>query len=116
MRPTPTVRAAPHRIHPALDSFADDCRGTLTGVLAYAGALALIGWIVATAAGPLTDAAITAATEIFASRIELAGNTAGGEILRQTSIIRKDIPGGTTPGPIGATGPGAEPLRLRGAL
>jgi hypothetical protein len=81
MRSNPPHRAEPRRIHPALDSFADDCRGTLTGIVLYIGALALIGILVVATAGPLTEAAITTATELATGRIDLAGTPAGPDVL-----------------------------------
>ncbi|MGO3933331.1 hypothetical protein [Rhodopseudomonas pseudopalustris] len=109
MRSNPALRAKPHRgrIHPALRSFADECRETVVRLLAYVGALALIGLIVFYAANPLTDAAITAAAEPAAragwsgamrshpafavSQIDLPGATASTEILRHPDGGRKDI-------------------------
>ena len=95
------------RIHPALRSFADECRDAAMRMLAYVGALALIGMIVFYAANPLTEAAISAATTpaersgwsvatrsppAFAvSQHEKAGKSAEYEILRHPGGGRKDV-------------------------
>ncbi|ABD05048.1 conserved hypothetical protein [Rhodopseudomonas palustris HaA2] len=116
MGSNPAFRAAPpqSRIHPALRSFADECRETVMRILAYVGALALIGLIIFTAANPLTDAAITAATTpgdrpgwsmathshpAFAvSQIDLPGAVASTEILRHPDGGRKDVLRWAAPG------------------
>lgn len=109
MRFSPAFHAASARarIHPALTSFADECRDTVVRILAYVGALALLGVIVFYAANPLTDAALGAATEpasrpgwsvasrshpAFAvSQFDAPGKTAGYEILRHPDGGRKDV-------------------------
>ncbi|MFC0240584.1 hypothetical protein [Rhodopseudomonas telluris] len=116
MRPNPPRRAAPHRIHPALSSFADDCSRTLTGLLLYVGALALIGILVATTAGPLTEAAITAATELAAGRIDLAATTDNPEILQPADDGRKTPAQRAAWGRDSAASPGPQKLGLRGAI
>jgi hypothetical protein len=116
MRSNPAFGAAPDRgrIHPALRSFADECREALVRMLAYVGALALIGLIVFYAANPVTDAAVTAASEPAArpgwgvatrsypafdvSQIDLPGTTANSEILRHPDGGRKDILRWAAPG------------------
>lgn len=116
MRSSPALRAAAsrHRIHPALDSFADECRDAVLRVMAYVGALALIGLIVFYTANPLTDAAITAATTAEAgpgwsvatrsqpayalSQLDWPGKTETTEILRHPDGGRKDILRLATPG------------------
>ncbi|MGP9812997.1 hypothetical protein ACTZWT_15940 [Rhodopseudomonas sp. NSM] len=120
MRSNPALRAArsQDRIHPALRSFADECRETMMRLLAYVGALALIGLIIFTAANPLTDAAISAATTTanalrdrpgwsvathshpaFAvSQIDLPGAVASTEILRHPDGGRKDVLRWAAPG------------------
>ncbi|WP_047310022.1 hypothetical protein [Rhodopseudomonas palustris] len=109
MRSNPALRAAAHpsRIHPALRSFADECRDTVLRMLAYVGALALIGLIVFYSANPLTDAAITAAvtaepepgwsvaprsSPAFAvSQLDWPGKSDSTEILRHPDGGRKDV-------------------------
>ncbi|MCD0422772.1 hypothetical protein LOC51_36665 [Rubrivivax sp. JA1024] len=109
MRSNPALRgaASSSRIHPALTSFAEECRDTVLRVLAYAGALALIGLIVFYTANPLTDAAVTAATTAEAgsgwsvadrsppafavSQLDWPGKTETTEILRHPAGGRKDI-------------------------
>jgi len=49
------------RTHPALRSLAVDCRDTTVRLLAYLGALALIGFGLFAAVDPLADAAVSAA-------------------------------------------------------
>lgn len=112
MRPPPAVRTTPQRVHPALRSFAAECRDTLLGVLAYAGVLALIGLAVIYAAAPLTDAAISAVRDGPAIRIDLAGISTP-EILRHTDDGRKDNPGSAA---VGQAGSAPAKLGLRGAL
>lgn len=109
MRSSPALRAAAsrHRIYPALQSFAEECRDTLLRTMAYVGALALIGLIVFYTANPLTDAAITAATTAEAglgwsvatrsqpayalSQLDWPGKAETTEILRHPDGGRKDI-------------------------
>ncbi|MGX7744660.1 hypothetical protein [Rhodopseudomonas parapalustris] len=109
MRSNPALRGAASysRIHPALTSFAEECRDTVLRVLAYVGALALIGLIVFYTANPLTDAALTAATTAEAgpgwsaadrshpafavSQLDWPGKTETTEILRHPAGGRKDI-------------------------
>ncbi|MBI5130992.1 MAG: hypothetical protein HZA66_16250 [Rhodopseudomonas palustris] len=109
MRPHPAVptRPAQARIHPALRSFADECRDAAIRMLAYVGALALIGMVVFYAANPLTEAAISAATTpaersdwsvatrsppAFAvSQPDKAGRSTEYEILRHPGGGRKDV-------------------------
>jgi len=99
---------APGRIHPALRSFADECRDAAIRMLAYVGALALIGMVVFYAANPLTDAAISAGTSTPAERPgwsvatrsppafaisqpDKAGRSTEYEILRHPGGGRKDV-------------------------
>lgn len=109
MRSSPALRAeaSRHRIHPALQSFAEECRDTVLRTMAYVGALALIGLIVFYTANPLTDAAITAATTAEAgpgwgvatrsqpayalSQLDWSGKAETTEILRHPDGGRKDI-------------------------
>lgn len=109
MRSSPALRAAAsrHRIYPALQSFAEECRDTLLRTMAYVGALALIGLIVFYTANPLTDAAITAATTAEAgpgwsvatrsqpayalSQLDWPGKAETTEILRHPDGGRRDI-------------------------
>ncbi|PZA10849.1 hypothetical protein DNX69_16025 [Rhodopseudomonas palustris] len=108
MRSHPALRAAPlsSRIHPALRGFADECRETVVRILAYVGALALIGIVVFYAANPLTDAAITAATDATApgwsvaehsspafaiSQLDWPGKVETQQVLRHPGGGRKDI-------------------------
>jgi hypothetical protein len=53
-RPTPPN---PTRIHPALNSFADECRGMLVHLAAYLGVLALLVILGAHLRGELPDSA-----------------------------------------------------------
>ncbi|WP_147407773.1 hypothetical protein [Rhodopseudomonas palustris] len=107
MRSNPTRRAEAPRSHAALPGFGDDCLRTLTGLLVYVGALALIGSAVVAAAPALTDLAITAATDAFAGRINLA-NDAGTDAVRASGSARSDSSGGA---PLGT-----RPVGLRGAI
>lgn len=109
MRSNPALRAAASRsrIDPALAGFAAECRDTILRMLAYVGALALIGIVVFYAANPLTDAAITAATiaptapgwsvadrssPAFAvSQLDWPGKSETHEVLRHPDGGRKDI-------------------------
>jgi hypothetical protein len=104
----PAVRAAPRgRIQPALTSFIDECRDAVLRMLAYVGALALIGLTIFYVAWPLTDAAVSAAIDppgkpgwsaiarphpAFAlSQIDSAGKTETYDLLRHPEGGRKDI-------------------------
>ncbi|MCG6206622.1 hypothetical protein LPW26_18390 [Rhodopseudomonas sp. HC1] len=111
MRPNPPRQADASRTHPALAGFAEDCGRTLMGLVVYVGALALIGSAVVYAAAPLTDMAITAATDAFAGRIDLASD-AGAD----ADGGRRDTARRPAPGAAGRTASGAPPFGLRGAL
>ncbi|KIZ35371.1 MULTISPECIES: hypothetical protein [Rhodopseudomonas] len=112
MRPNPVLRLAPNqarqaRIHPALRSFADECKDALVRMLAYIGGLALIALVVLFAANPLTKAAVSAATEPMArpgwsqadrsypafavSQFDSPGKIETYEILRHPDGGRKDL-------------------------
>jgi hypothetical protein len=109
MRPHPAIRRAPSRrgIHPALKSFADDCRDAVLRMLAYVGVLALIGLVVFYAANPLTDAALRAVAApetgsgwsqathshpAFAlSQLDWPGKSETYEIFRHPEGGRKDV-------------------------
>jgi hypothetical protein len=109
MRHHPAARAYPAtaRIHPALRSFADECWDTGVRVLAYVGALILIGLVVFYAANPLTDAAIDAAATpavrpewsvaprshpaFSLGQLDWPGKSASYEVLRHPAGGRKDI-------------------------
>lgn len=92
---------------PRRDTFAEDCRGTLMGLLAYVGALALIGSVLIAAAAPLADIAITAATDAFAGRINLASD-AGAEVVSGSEGERQDA--------APRSAPGTRSFGLRGAI
>jgi len=116
MRSVPARRAVsnPARIHPALRSFADECKDAVVRMLAYVGALALIGLVVVFAANPLTNVAVSAATEPAAkagwspadrshpafavSQFDSSGKTETYEILRHPEGGRKDILRWASPG------------------
>jgi len=116
MRPNSAFRPVSHqpRIHPALRSFADECTDAVVRMLAYVGGLALIALVVLYAANPLTDAAVTAATEPLAkpawtaaarsypafavSQFDARGTTESYEILRHPDGGRKDVLRWAVPG------------------
>lgn len=94
----------PHRIHPALTSFADECCGTLARLIAYVGALALLAigavylWDrlpAIAAAEPAAPAGWSVASHshpAFAvSRLDSSGETESYEILRYPGGGRKDM-------------------------
>jgi hypothetical protein len=102
------------RIHPALRTFADECKDALVRMLAYIGGLSLIAIIVFYTANPFTDAAVSAAVEPAArpgwspaarsypafaiSQFDLPGKTEAYEILRHPEGGRKDILRWAAPG------------------
>ncbi len=102
------------RIHPALRSFADECRDALTRMLAYVGGLALFGIVVIYAANPFADAAVSSAIKpapradwsvatrlhpAFAvSQFDLPGKSEAYEILRHPQGGRKDVMRWAAPG------------------
>jgi hypothetical protein len=101
----------PNGIHPALTSFADECCGMLARLIAYVGALALLGivsihlWdqMAADAAdAPAAKAGWNVASrssQAFAvSQIDLPGKTEAYEVLRHPEGGRKDILRWAAPG------------------
>ncbi|MBB5045578.1 hypothetical protein HNR60_000307 [Rhodopseudomonas rhenobacensis] len=116
MRTISAVRAAmdPPRIHPALRSFADDCRATLLHGLAYLAALALVTVIVFHAAQPFAATllgeesapaakpgfvAATRSHPAFAvSQFDSSGKTETYEVLRHPDGGRKDVLRWAAPG------------------
>ena len=92
---------------PRSNEFAEECRGTLTGLVVYVGALALIGSVLVAAAAPLTDIAIRAATDAFAGPINLASG-AGADIISGSHAGRPDASR--------SPAPGTRPFGLRGAI
>jgi hypothetical protein len=94
----------PTRIHPALNSFADECCGMLAHLVAYVGALALLAtvgihlWdqlLVGAALEPAARAGWTVATRSYpafaVSQFDLSGKTETYEILRHPEGGRKDV-------------------------
>ncbi|MGA9089861.1 MAG: hypothetical protein WB420_12215 [Bradyrhizobium sp.] len=107
MQPFSATRADPHYhagIHPALTSFADECCATLARLIAYVGALALLGiaglhlWDELPAAVPMEPAgkpgwsAASRSHPAFAiSSLELSEKSETYEILRHPEGGRKDV-------------------------
>jgi hypothetical protein len=94
----------PVRIHPALNSFADECFGTFAHLMAYVGALALLTIVgtclwdqlpVEEAVEPAAKAGWSLATRsrpAFAvSQFDLTGKTGTYDILRHPAGGRKDV-------------------------
>jgi hypothetical protein len=92
------------RIHPALTSFADECCGMLARLIAYVGALALLGILgihlwdqlpIREAAEPSAKAGWSAAARSYpafaVSQFDLAEKTETYEILRHPEGGRKDV-------------------------
>ncbi len=116
MRTISAVRAlaGPTKIHPALRSFADECRGTLLRLLAYLGALAILGLGVYGAAIPIAETMLAVdlapapapgfvpaprSYPAFAvSQFDLPGKTEAYEILRHPDGGRKDVLRWAAPG------------------
>lgn len=108
--------APPRAVHPALHSFADECRDAATHMLAYIGALTLIAIVVVAVANPFADAAVGAAMEPAAiaraswslaprshpafavSQIDLTGHAETYDIVRSSAGGRKDVLRWTAPG------------------
>jgi hypothetical protein len=105
MRPTPAQRRAGHPgIHPALQSFADECRRTVVHLVAYMGGLA---FLVIVAVSLFDGVELEAATQPAArtgwsaaarshpafavSQFDSAGKTETYEILRHPDGGRKDV-------------------------
>jgi hypothetical protein len=101
IRPTPPD---PTQIHPALNSFADECRGMLVHLAVYVGVLALLVIIAAHLWGELPDSAglepaakagwslATRSYPAFAvSQFDLYGKTETYEIFRHPEGGRKDV-------------------------
>ena len=101
IRPTPPD---PTQIHPALNSFADECRGMLVHLAVYVGVLALLVIIGAHLSGELPDSAglepaakpgwslATRSYPAFAvSQFDLYGKTETYEIFRHPEGGRKDV-------------------------
>jgi hypothetical protein len=101
IRPTPPD---PTQIHPALNSFADECRRMLAHLAAYVGVLALLVILGAHLWGELPDSAglepaakagwslATRAYPAFAvSQFDLYGKTEAYEIFRHPEGGRKDV-------------------------
>ena len=107
MRPFSATSADPQyhaRIHPALTSFADECCATLARLIAYVGALALLGivglhlWDELPAAAPIEPAGKTGWSLASRSRpafavssLELTEKSETYEIFRHREGGRKDI-------------------------
>jgi hypothetical protein len=106
MRSFWAARAKPYdRIHPALNSFADECCGMLARLVAYVGALALLAivgihlWDELPVAASLEPSAAKAgwsmATRSYpafaVSQLDLSGKTETYEVLRHPEGGRKDV-------------------------
>jgi hypothetical protein len=94
----------PTRIHPALNSFADECCGMLAHVVAYVGTLALLAIVgihlwdelpayaaIEPAAKPGWSAALRSRPAFAVSQVDLPEKTETYEILRHPEGGRKDI-------------------------
>src|ERR1700712_2775463 len=93
----------PHRIHPALTSFADECCGTLARLMAYVGTLVLLAIVGIhlwdqLPAGETIEPSVkawslaTRSSPAFAvSEIDLPGKTETYEIFRHPEGGRKDV-------------------------
>jgi hypothetical protein len=103
-RPTPANSYYPTRIHPALNSFADECCGMLARLVAYVGALALLAIVSvhlwdqlpdSAAIEPSATAGWSAASRAYpafaVSQFDLAGKTETYEIFRHPEGGRKDV-------------------------
>jgi hypothetical protein len=101
---TPANLFDPTRFHPALSSFAGECRSTLVLLAAYLGVLALLAAIgvhlwdelpAAEVAQPIARADWTLATRSYpafaVSQIDLSGKTEAYEIFRHPEGGRKDV-------------------------
>ena len=107
MQPFSATRADPQyhaRIHPALTSFADECCATLARLIAYVGALALLGiaglhlWDGLPAVGPMERAgkpgwstASRSRPAFAVSSLELPEKSETYDILRHPEGGRKDV-------------------------
>lgn len=107
---SPANSCYPNRIHPALNSFADECCGMLARLIAYVGALALLailGIHLWDQLPELADADPTAQADwsvasrshpAFAvSQADPSYKTASYEVLRHPEGGRKDISAGVPP-------------------
>jgi len=129
----PDRPADPDWIHPALTRFADECSGTLGGLIAYVGALALLAMVGMHLWDELPDmqfdpsakAGWSPATRSYpafaVSQPELVGKTETYEILRHPDGGRKDIIRWAAPtekpvAELEIYRPGAESSRSRPAL
>jgi hypothetical protein len=108
------TRANPHdrtRIHPALNSFADECCGMLARLVAYVGVLALLAIVgihlwdelpVSASLEPSAKAGWSVATRSYpsfaVSQFDLLGKTEAYEILRHPEGGRKDVMHWAAPG------------------
>jgi hypothetical protein len=103
-RGNPYYHYHPNRIHPALNSFADECCGMLARLVAYVGALALLAIVglhlwdeLPDGAGlePAAKAGWSVASRSYpafaVSQFDLPGKTETYEILRHPEGGRKDV-------------------------